>query len=248
MESWNLIQFLMMVAIATTVQTITGFALGLILVALTAAFGIISVVDCAAIVSLISLMNTGLLLRRAYRELDLRLVLTIMLGLLPMLVLGFVWLDQVGRDQVSLLKLVIGVMILVAGVTLMLRPSTYAVMSPLPLFTGVGLLGGFFGGLFSAAGAPIAYLMYRQPLPIPVIRACLLAVFFLSTLARAILGGFAGHFSADVLLKAAFAAPVMLVTTLLIEPYLASIPDQAVRRLVFLSLMVLGAYLILSPE
>jgi len=37
------------------------------------------------------------------------------------------------------------------------------------------------------------------------------------------------------------------VTTLLIEPHLSSIPDQAVRRLVFLSLMILGAYLILSP-
>jgi uncharacterized membrane protein YfcA len=247
MEAWSLIQFLLMVVIATTVQTITGFALGLILVALTAAFGVISVVDCAAIVSLISLMNTGFLLRRAYRELDFRLVLAIMIGLLPMLGAGFFWLDQVGRDQVALLKLIIGVMVLLAGVTLMLRPSIYPAVSPLPLFTGVGLLGGFFGGLFSAAGAPIAYLMYRQPLSIPVIRACLLAVFFLSTFARAILGGFAGHYSADVLLKTVLAAPVMLVTTLLIEPHLSSIPDQAVRRLVFLSLMILGAYIIISP-
>ena len=39
----------------------------------------------------------------------------------------------------------------------------------------------------------------------------------------------------------------MLVTTMLIEPTLPAIPDQAVRRLVFLCLMALGLYLLLAP-
>ena len=67
MDSWELLYFSVMVVIATAVQTITGFALGLILVALCTAFGVMSVIDCAAIVSLVSMMNTGLLLRRSYR-------------------------------------------------------------------------------------------------------------------------------------------------------------------------------------
>ena len=247
MDSWELLYFSVMVVIATAVQTITGFALGLILVALCTAFGIMSVIDCAAIVSLVSMMNTGLLLRRSYRDLNGHVVMAIMLGLIPTLLLGFYWLDQVGRDQVSLLRTIIGAMVLVAGTTLMLRPSPYSSLSAKPLFFGSGLIGGLFGGLFSAAGAPIAYLMYRQPLAISVIRSSLLAVFFLSTFVRAVTGGFAGHYTPDVLLKTLVAAPVMLVTTMLIEPTLPAIPDQVVRRLVFLCLMALGLYLLLAP-
>ena len=247
MDSWELLYFSVMVVIATAVQTITGFALGLILVALCTAFGVMSVIDCAAIVSLVSMTNTGLLLRRSYRDLNGHVVMAIMLGLIPTLLLGFYWLDQVGRDQVSLLRTIIGAMVLVAGTTLMLRPSPYSSLSAKPLFFGSGLIGGLFGGLFSAAGAPIAYLMYRQPLAISVIRSSLLAVFFLSTFVRAVTGGFAGHYTPDVLIKTLVAAPVMLVTTMLIEPTLPAIPDQAVRRLVFLCLMALGLYLLLAP-
>ena len=246
MDSWELLYFSVMVVIATAVQTITGFALGLILVALCTAFGVMSVIDCAAIVSLVSMMNTGLLLRRSYRDLNGHVVMAIMLGLIPTLLLGFYWLDQVGRDQVSLLRTIIGAMVLVAGMTLMLRPSPYSSLSAKPFFIGSGLVGGLFGGLFSAAGAPIAYLMYRQPLAISVIRSSLLAVFFLSTFVRAVTGGFAGHYTPDVLIKTVIAAPVMLVTTMLIEPTLPAIPDQVVRRLVFLCLMALGLYLLLA--
>jgi len=247
MDSWALLYFSVMVVIATAVQTITGFALGLILVALCTAFGVMSVIDCAAIVSLVSMMNTGLLLRRSYRDLNGHVVMAIMLGLIPTLLLGFYWLDQVGRDQVSLLRTIIGAMVLVAGTTLMLRPSPYSSLSAKPIFFGSGLIGGLFGGLFSAAGAPIAYLMYRQPLAISVIRSSLLAVFFLSTFVRAVTGGFAGHYTPDVLIKTLVAVPVMLVTTVLIEPTLPAIPDQMVRRLVFLCLMALGLYLLLAP-
>ena len=246
MDSWELLYFSVMVVIATAVQTITGFALGLILVALCTAFGVMSVIDCAAIVSLVSMMNAGLLLRRSYRDLNGGVVTAIMVGLIPTLLLGFYWLDEFGRDQVSLLKNIIGAMVLVAGMTLMLRPSPYSSLSAKPFFIGSGLIGGLFGGLFSAAGAPIAYLMYRQPLSISVIRSSLLAVFFLSTFVRAVTGGLAGHYTPDVLIKTLVAAPVMLLVTMLIEPTLPAIPDQMVRRLVFFSLMALGLYLLLA--
>ena len=246
MDSWELLYFSVMVVIATAVQTITGFALGLILVALCTAFGVMSVIDCAAIVSLVSMMNAGLLLRRSYRDLNGGVVTAIMVGLIPTLLLGFYWLDEFGRDQVSLLKNIIGAMVLVAGMTLMLRPSPYSSLSAKPFFIGSGLIGGLFGGLFSAAGAPIAYLMYRQPLAISVIRSSLLAVFFLSTFVRAVTGGLAGHYTPDVLIKTLVAAPVMLLATMLIEPTLPAIPDQMVRRLVFFSLMALGLYLLLA--
>lgn len=246
MDSWELLYFSVMVVIATAVQTITGFALGLILVALCTAFGVMSVIDCAAIVSLVSMMNAGLLLRRSYRDLNGGVVAAIMAGLIPTLLLGFYWLDEFGRDQVSLLKNIIGAMVLVAGMTLMLRPSPYSSLSAKPFFIGSGLIGGLFGGLFSAAGAPIAYLMYRQPLAISVIRSSLLAVFFLSTFVRAVTGGLAGHYTPDVLIKTLVAAPVMLLVTMLIEPTLPAIPDQMVRRLVFFSLMALGLYLLLA--
>ena len=57
------IYFLILVAIGAMVQTITGFAMALIIVGGVAALGLVDLGASAAVVSLISLVNTVVALR-----------------------------------------------------------------------------------------------------------------------------------------------------------------------------------------
>jgi uncharacterized membrane protein YfcA len=141
----------------------------------------------------------------------------------------------------------LGLMVMTAGIFMMLKPAQWPTPSSNPAAICVGFLGGFFGGLYSAAGAPIAYFLYRQPETVATIRLTLLAVFFLSTFSRAMMGGFYGHFTEAVLLKTALALPLVILITMGLQRQLARIPDQWVRRLVFIILQGVGAWLVIQP-
>ena len=56
--------FLLVAFLAAFVQTVTGFALGMILIALAAALQLVSIPALTATVSLLSLVNVGIALRR----------------------------------------------------------------------------------------------------------------------------------------------------------------------------------------
>ncbi len=88
--------------------------------------------------------------------------------------------------------------------------------------------------------------MYRHPLEIQVIRATLLAVFALSTLWRTVVVAGAGHVTADVLKVAALSVPVVVLTTLMTGKALPLIPDKVVRRLVFVLMIAVGLFLIVT--
>ena len=239
--------FLLIVAFAAVTQTITGFAMGLIIVAATAALDLLSILEVTAIISIISMTNTWLVLRQSRRGINTRLLLFISIGLLPSLGAGFIFLDQFGQRLDHFLKTGLGLMVMTAGLFMMLKPAQWSSPSSNPAAIGVGFLGGFFGGLYSAAGAPIAYFLYRQPETIATIRLTLLAVFFLSTFSRAMMGGFYGHFTEAVLLKTALALPLVILITMGLQRQLARIPDQWVRRLVFIILQGVGAWLVIQP-
>ena len=192
--------FLLIVAFAALTQTITGFAMGLIIVAATAALDLFSILEVTAIISIISMTNTWLVLRQSRR-----------------------------------------------GINMMFKPAQWPSASSNPAAICVGFLGGFFGGLYSAAGAPIAYFLYRQPETVATIRLTLLAVFFLSTFSRAMMGAVYGHFTEAVLLKTALALPLVILITMGLQRKLAQIPDQWVRRLVFIILQGVGAWLVIQP-
>ncbi|MEJ6671611.1 MAG: TSUP family transporter [Pseudomonadales bacterium] len=238
--------FLLIVAFAAVTQTITGFAMGLIIVAVTAALGILSILEVTAIISIISMVNTLLVLRQSRKGINLRLLGLISLGLLPSLVLGFLFLDRFGETYDHFLKTGLGLMVMSAGILMMLKPAQWPRPSSSHSAVFVGFLGGFFGGLYSAAGAPIAYFLYRQPDSVATIRLTLLAVFFLSTFSRAMMGVVYGHFTEAVLIKTVLALPLVILISIGLQRNFERIPDQFVRRLVFIVLQAMGAWLIIQ--
>ena len=86
--------------------------------------------------------------------------------------------------------------------------------------------------------------MYRQPMSVSVIRFTLLMVFALSTGSRALFVGVAGHIDETVIMTTLVSIPVVIVVTLIVSKLLHLVPDQLVRKIVFVVLMLLGAVLV----
>jgi uncharacterized membrane protein YfcA len=240
----NIILFLVLVAGGALVQTITGFAMGLIIIAGVTALDIAEISFSAAVISFISLANAAVALRHNHRHIDFHYLKWVSIGLVPMLVVGFVLLDYFSAQYYDLLKKILGIVIIGAGVMLMITPAPYKNQSSKLAIGSCGLLGGLIAGFYSAGGAPLAYFMYRQPVELNIIRSTLLAIFAVSTIWRTIIAGIGGHLNVGVLIVAGVSIPVVVIVTMLTGRVVHRVPDKLVRRMVFILLIGVGAFLI----
>ena len=240
------IYFLALVAAGAMVQTITGFAMGLIIIGGVAALALADIGLAAAVISLISLVNAAVALRHTYKFIDSSFVLWICAGMLPMIVVGVFILEYLSATSYEMLRIILGIFIVTAGTLLMLKPSPFGRISVPWVRIVVGGVGGIMGGTYGAGGAPLAYFMYRQPLDINIIRASLLAVFGLSTLFRSVTVALAGQLNQEVLMLAGFSVPVVIFVTVMTSRVSHHIPDALVRKFVFVLLIMLGVFLIVS--
>lgn len=241
----NTLLFFALVATGAVVQTVTGFALGLIIIAGVTVLDIADISFSAAVISIITFTNTIVALRSNHRFIDFNYVKWISLGLVPVLVAGVILLDYLSAKYYDFLQTLLGIVIIGAGIMLMITPAAYKEKSSNTATTVCGVLGGLIAGLYSAGGAPLAYYMYRQPIELNVIRATLLAIFAISTFWRMLVVTVAGHVDSRVLVTAAASIPVVVLVTMVTGRFVHHIPDRIVRRLVFMLLIVVGAFLIL---
>ena len=238
--------FLIIIAVGAMVQTVTGFAMGLIIMGGVALLGLVDITAAAAVVSLISLVNVSVALRRTFRFVYIRLVVAILCGMTPFIFVGVVLLDYLSTSNLDLLKMLLGVVIVVAGTLLVSKPQPYEEVSHPTTAVGFGIAAGLMGGLYAAGGAPIAYLMYRQPLMIQTIRTSLLSIFAISTIIRTGMVAVEGHITHQVLILAGMAVPVVIISTLLGDKIAPRLPDQQVRTLALALLVLIGVSLILD--
>ena len=220
--------------------------MALIIVGGVAALGLVDLGASAAVVSLISLVNTVVALRHNHRSIDRKFMTWFSIGLVPMTLVGVFVLEMLSRSASDLLRILLGVMIVSAGIILMLKPTPFKQTSARYVAIFVGTIGGLIGGMFGASGAPYAYLMYRQPLPINVIRATLLSVFTVSTFCRSVIATFYGHIDSEVLILTGLSIPIVIVVTMAASRITHLIPDVLVRRVAFVLLIMLGGFLILK--
>ncbi len=235
-----------MVTLGCVVQTITGFAMGLVVMAGVALLSIADISFTAAVVSFISFLNASIALRQGYRQVDWEFVKWITVGLTPALIGGYFILDYLSEYYYEGLRMLLGVVVVLAGTMLMISPEPFKQRSG-PAATGiVGIAGGLIAGLYSAGGAPLAYFMYRQPVSINTIRFSLLVLFVISTGFRAIVVGVAGELTTEIMYTTLLAIPVVVIATLITARIVPVIPDKAVRMLVFVVLTGAGLFLIFS--
>ena len=244
MPEINILLFLVLVAGGALVQTITGFAMGLLIIAGVTALDIAEISFSAAVISIISLTNTAVALRHNHRHIDTHYLKWVSIALIPVMVGGFILLNYLSTGYYNMLKVLLGIVIISAGVMLMITPAPYRNQSPKLAICSCGVLGGLIAGLYSAGGAPLAYFMYRQPIELNVVRSTLLAIFAISTLWRTVLAAVAGHLDSSVLIVAGVSIPVVVLVTMLTGRVVHHVPDKLVRRLVFILLIGVGIFLI----
>lgn len=244
MEDAGWLVFLSAVFVGSYVQSVAGFALGMIVIAVAGASGTVPLPVLTAAASLISLLNVVLALIGHTHAIHRRIFLWLALGQMPAIALGVWLLDWLDRDARWVLELLLGGFITLGSLSMMLKPRPLARESPSWSCFGAGLAGGVVGGLFSASGPIMGWFNYRQPLELAVIRATLLCSFALTTSTRTVVVGLQGGLTAEVLLLSATAIPLVLAGTWLGRELPPPVSETALKRMAFGLLLVMGLSLL----
>ncbi|WP_233440321.1 sulfite exporter TauE/SafE family protein [Modicisalibacter coralii] len=237
---------LLVVALATYAQTITGFAFGLIFMAGVVLFGIAPVTLGAILISVLSLFNCVVALYGKRATLDRRVVLISALSGMVTVFLGVWALESLSGDYVGWLEVILGGSIITSSLMLVYHPKPRRHRSPDWSFALFGGLSGFMGGMFSTSGPPMVFQLYRQPLAPAVIRDCLLMVFAINSLQRLTIVAFQGALDLQVLGVAMAAIPVVVFFTWLGRRYPPPLSARSLRRLAFILLLGSGVSLCIS--
>jgi uncharacterized protein len=105
-----------------------------------------------------------------------------------------------------------------------------------------GGISGLLGGMFSAPGPPLVYLMYRQPLAHARLQGSLILFFGIGALLRLAIMVPAGRFSIYAVQLAAEAVPVVFFVTSVAAARPA--PPKLIKAVVCLLLIATGAGMI----
>lgn len=235
-----LLGFCLLTGFAAWVQTVTGFAFGLITAAGAALTGLLSLPDAAALISVLSLVNTAHLGVADRRHIALRPFALVMATSLPMVVVGFFLLERLSEQRADALKILLAAAILFSSLQLAVRPRAPPRMPGALAFLGVGAAAGLLGGLFSASGPPLAWRFWRTPLPVPAIRATLVAVFGLNALLRLGLVATTDFRPAPAVWLGLLAAPVVTTATAAARRWPPPLAPETLRRTVFALLVLAG--------
>jgi uncharacterized membrane protein YfcA len=238
--------FLLLVIVGAYVQTITGFAMGLLIMGGVTILDLAPIAFSAAVVSILSWLNTILALRYSLKQVRWRTVGYVCAGLLPGLVMGYIILSLLSDASYIWLRRILGLVIIVAGTLLTLKPDPWDQLSGRIVTALTGIAGGIIGGMFSTGGAPIAFFMYRQPVELKIVRATLLAVFAVTTFSRTVIVAAGGQLSTEVLAVSAIGIPLVLFSTLFARKFSPKGADATIRKCVFVLLILIGISLVFA--
>lgn len=199
--------------VASYLQTVTGFAFALIFMSAVAISNLIGIEEGAAVVSILILVNAGILLAKEWRYVVGSPFLQIVPISLVATVVGTMLLPVFLAKSVIWLKFVLGVVIVVSSLQLLWLRKDTGGHRPGWAFPLSGLAGGLMGGLFAIPGPPIVYALHRYMPSHREIRATLVAIFAAITGVRL---GFASFLTAptgSILVMAAILMPVTVVST-----------------------------------
>lgn len=242
----TILPFMAILAVATYVQTVTGFALGMIVMGAVTIIGLVPIAFTSVIISIVSLFNCFFVLKGEFRTFDYSLVAKTCIGIFPGLLIGLILLEYMSSSFGDILQLLLGLTIIIAGLLIILKPEPLKERSQDWAFSFSGVASGLLAGLFSMGGPPLVYLFYRQPLPLKTIRLCLLTVFLVSSVSRITMVGFQGGLSWDMLLFGLLCMPVVMAFSWVGKHYPPPLSASNMRRVAFTLLIVIGLGLIVA--
>lgn len=237
--------FLLVALLGAFVQTVTGFALGMILIALAAGLQLVSIPVLTATASILSLVNVGMALRTQYQNVHLGFWVLVTLGQVPAIGLGYALMMHLNDDAALGLQLLLGLFVLGGSLSMMRSNPVIERLSPKPVRVVAGFAGGLCGGMFSASGPIMGWFFYRQPLPMDVIRPTLLACFGVTTSVRTLIVGTSGEFTLAMAQLSAASIPMVALGTWLGGKYVGRIEPEKLRRGAFGLLTLMGTLIVL---
>lgn len=246
MDFSSLLAFLGLVALGSYIQTVSGFAIALIIAGGVTAAGLAPVAFTANVISFIALANTAVAVHSRHSHIDLKILLHASIGVLLLSGIGLMVLNHLSTNSIDLLETLLGILILGSGALLMIHPHPLKRVSPNYAHLIAGGFGGLLSGMFGVGGPPLMIHLYRQPLPFPVIRTTLLASLFIMPFIRICFETYNGNITVDVLELSLYSVPVSIVSTLFARRFPPPVSDQMMRRFAFGLLCVLGLSLIIS--
>ena len=246
MDNYSLLIFLGLVALGSYIQTVSGFAIALIITGGVTALGLAPVSFTANVVSFLALANTITAVHKNHSHIDFKIMLFASGGVFFLTAVGLMILNHLSTQSVSLLEMLLGILILGSGVLLMIHPHPLQKISPNSMHLFVGGIGGLLSGMIGAGGPPLVVHLYRQPLAFPVIRTTLLAILGIMPMIRIGFETYNGNITVAVLKLSLYSIPVTILFTLLARRFPPPASETAMRRFAFGLLCVLGLSLILN--
>jgi uncharacterized membrane protein YfcA len=240
------VTFLLFVAGAVYAQALTGFALALILLGLVGATNLVPLTDAVNATTIIGFCTAWLFL---YRNRALRvekvLVPTVIASAGGVLV-GALLLVWLAGTAYQVLRLVLGASIVACAVSLWRAAQPLPAMSSAKTFAITGGIAGIMGGMFSAGGPPLVYLLYRQPKPLTWIRQSLMVFFGFTTSLRLFIVVPSGQFSLFAVQLAAEALPVVFLMTYFAVRHPVPLSPKLFRGLICVLLITTGVSMAIS--
>ena len=244
MDTLGISLFLLTALVGSYVQSVTGFAMGMIMIAVMVGSGVVAVPVITAVVSLLSFVNILLAIRGHLHHVERRLLLWLSLTLPVAVGSGVFLLGVLDRHLAWLLELLLGGFIVLGSLSMMLRPQPRKTLSPPWACVTAGFAGGLLGGLFSASGPVMGWFTYRQPLSVTAIRTTLLAAFAFTTSLRIGMVALSGGLTGQVWQIALLGLPLVLLGTWLGRSFVPPLSDVALKRVAFGVLLMMGAWMV----
>ena len=238
--------FWILAAIAAWMQTLSGFALGLVLMGGAALFNLMPLPQAALVTSFLVVFNGAMVLGRDWRFIDRQAFGLTLAGSIPTLGLGYAALHWLAGQTIGGLQLLLGLLISAAALQLAVNPRPQARRSGPAVFVATGAAGGILGGLFSTAGPPIIWNLYRQPIALTTVRVTLVSVFVVNQILRLGMAGATSGIGLPVLWAAAGTLPAVMAGTYVARRWPPPLGPQAMRRLAFALLMLSGGSLAMA--
>lgn len=240
MNEQSMLIFFLAIAIGAYTQTVTGFAMGLIIMGITASLQLAPIAFIAAVISITGFVNVTLAVYKDHHHIHWQLLRTILIGFIPTMMIGILLLYYLDKTATQLLQLILGIAIMLGGILLILKPQPNKILSSSRFTLLAGASSGVMGGLFSTSAPPLIYYLYKQPLTIKTIRSTLLMTFMVGSISRLGFIGTQGLISLEILLFSLYSLPVVFLFTWLGKHYPPPLSDINMRRTAFGLLIVLG--------
>lgn len=237
---WTHALFLMFVAFAAYAQNLTGFALALILLGLVGATDLVPLTDAVDAVTVIALTNAVTFLHRRWPVKFERSLWPAVASSIPGAAAGTVLMSWLAGAAYEVLRLLLGLSIVLCALLLWRAAKPLKTVSSRRAFVLAGGISGLLGGMFSASGPPLVYLMYRQPLAHARIQESLILFFGVGSSLRLAIIVSAGTFSAHAVTLAAEAIPVVFAVTAFAAGRPPPLSPRLLKTTVCLLLVVTG--------